>query len=393
LRRGRDASYLSVAKAVIRIYRDGIGQSRQELHRSVEETMSRIPGCPPRRIAAFCKLLDDHASFHADRKGAVALRKKVFLLAASKHPLVEQAEGIFEHTVSQARREISDSLGIPWSEIDAKLFADVIELQALAEFPPTLDPSQLLSIYNVAQTQAALYRATRIRVDAWSDFNTILRHAKLAGLMHVIHQTSADPVGYRFDFDGPQSSLRETSRYGIRFASLLPKLLTCRQWRLRARVIGPQRQPFGLEISPADGLKATLDPTSAFDSGLEQQVLAYWNDAPVAGWTMDRESEFLHAGQTVLTPDFVLRQETTGKKIYVEVVGYWTPEYLQEKSRRLTQFLDRHAAHRWLLLFPKSQAAQRQKFFSQLPVRCAVFDNQRSGNQSTTRDWVADLTP
>ncbi len=207
LRRGRDDDYLSAAKAILRLYRDGIGRSRQSLHRDVEETLARLPSCPPRRVAAFCKLLDDHSSYQSDKKGAVALRRKVFSLAAPMHPIVQQKEGIF------------DSIGLSWKEIDARLFSDVIELQTLKEFNRSIEPAELLSIYNVAQTQAALYRATRVRIDAHDDFKTILRHAKLAGLMHGITRLENPRSGYRFDLDGPQSSLRETTRYGTAFDS------------------------------------------------------------------------------------------------------------------------------------------------------------------------------
>lgn len=386
LRRGRDDAYVSAAKILLRIYRDGIGRTRQTLHRNVEEVLARLSGCPPRRIAAFCKLLDDHSAFQCDKKAAVDLRRKVFSIAADMHPIVQNAEENFEHTIELSRQTISESVGISWPEIDVRLFSDVIELQTLQAFDSSIDPVSLLSIYNVSQTQAALYRAARMTIDARDDFKTILRHAKLAGLMHRISRKCGTSPGYRFEFDGPQSSLRETSRYGIRFASMLPKLLACRRWLMIAEVIGPNQARFQLRLSPEDGLSSTLDQPADFDSELEREIFAAWTANPVTNWTMHRESELLHHGQTVLTPDFVLQHLLSGRKIYLEVVGYWTPEYLEHKCRRVKKFIESGPPSKWLLVFAKAKAAERQAIFADLPVRCIVFDKR-----SRPVDWIQTM--
>jgi hypothetical protein len=67
-----------------------------------------------------------------------------------------------------------------------RLYADVMQFQPLREFVGYPDGAALLSRYNVAQVQAALYRAVSMTVEATDDFKTILRYAKLARLMHEI---------------------------------------------------------------------------------------------------------------------------------------------------------------------------------------------------------------
>jgi predicted nuclease of restriction endonuclease-like RecB superfamily len=381
--RGRDNDYLAAAKILLRLYRDGIGKSRQMLHRDVEVMLQRIPSCPPRRIAAFCKLLDDQSIYHSDKQAAVELRRKVFALAAPMHPIVQRQEGIFDQTMETSRQSIGESLGMSWQEIDAMLFSDVIELQTLQQFQGSTAPGELLSIYNVAQTQAALYRAMRVRIETFADFKTIVRHIKLAGLMHRITRVDHGRPGYRLDLDGPQSSLRETTRYGVRFAAMLPKLLACRDWHLVADVIGASCNHFQLRLSHDDGLKSSLAPPDEFESGLEQQIQKVWDESPVDGWTMERETELLFRGQTVLTPDFVLRQSSADRRIYLEVVGYWTPEYLAEKCRRLTAFVDSETTSAWLLMFPKQGASSRKDWFSELSVTCIEFDRR-----ADPRDWI-----
>jgi hypothetical protein len=51
------------------------------------------------------------------------------------------------------------------------------------------------------------------------------------------------------------------------------------------------------------------------------------------GWTLKREPEPLVAGTHVLIPDF--RFEKDGMKVYLEVVGFWTPSYLDRKIGKL----------------------------------------------------------
>lgn len=374
--RGRDRDYLSAVAVLLRLYRQLVGKPRQVIHREVETVLSRLPGCPPRRIAAFCKLLDDLGEYHTDKRAAVKLRQRVFSLAAPWHPIVAQREGIFERTVEDARTQISQELGQSWEAIESQLFSDVIELQPLISFPESVEPAEFLATYNVAQTQAALYRATQVRIDAAADFKTIVQQIKLAGLMHRITRPIALNGGYRFDLDGPQTAIRETTRYGVRFAKMLPKLLTCEAWRLTAVVWGPRRNRFQLRLSSNDGLRSPLEPSAAFDSDLEREIFAHWHSAPVTGWTMKRESELLCDGQTILTPDFVLQQDKTGDTIYVEVVGYWTPEYLDEKYKRLKQFPG-SGDTRWLLMFPKAQATTKQPALADLPIPIIIFDKRR----------------
>ncbi|MCO8122637.1 DUF790 family protein [Stieleria sp. TO1_6] len=390
LLRGRDSCYIDVARRLLQVYGHSLGEIRQTVHARAEACFSGLPGCPPRRVAAFCKLLDDQATYDSDPKAAVALRRRVFELAAPLHPIVQTPEGIFDNELHAARTRIAAQIGIPWAQIESTLFNDVIELQPLTAFESELTPPSLLSLYNVAQTQAALYRATSVCIDATSDFKTILKHAKLAGLMHRITRLKRPADGFRFELDGAQSSLRETSRYGVRFAALLPKLLACEGWRMKAQIIGPNRRMMRMELSPSDGLHSVLDPPDAFDSGLEHDVDAAWKSAPVDGWKWGHEAELLYQGQTVMTPDFSLRNDTRNILVYVEVVGFWTPEYLAEKCLRLKQFTQQSTASsdhqmqtKWLLIIPKKLPTSGQTQLADLGIPIIRFDKKSRG-----ADWI-----
>ena len=152
------------------------------------------------------------------------------------------------------------------------------------------DAAAFLSRYNVAQLQAALYRAETMTVTATRDLKTIVRYAKLATPAARDRRARASrPVrashermpgdatsAYRITFSGPASVLRETRRYGVNFARFLPALLACKGWELTAVVQTPWKATARLVISDADRFTSHLPPPEEFDSGsrgvLREQV-------------------------------------------------------------------------------------------------------------------------
>ena len=95
------------------------------------------------------------------------------------------------------------------------------------------------------------------------------------------------------------------------------------------------------------GLKSHLPPPRAFDSGLEAAFFQKFG-ARRGGWTLQREGAILHEGQTTFVPDFAFCHED-GTEVLFEIVGFWTPEYLEQKRATLRRF----AGHRILLAVPK----------------------------------------
>ncbi len=327
LSRKEHKHYLVYAQRMLRLYEMGMGRTRRELHQGIDRIFAAESDCPVRRIAAFCKLMDDASQYDSDQSGAAAqLRQRVFGLAAQHHPLVTTADSLFESTELQVKATVAETLGRNWEEIDAELFADVMDFHRLKKFQAYPSPLALLSRYNVAQTQVALFDAEQITVHATKDLKTILRYAKLARLMHRIRRTAADQ--YELQFDGPASLLRHTRRYGVSMAKFLPALLACKGWKLHARL---RTRRVGwmvyLALTANDGLVSHLPAPEDFDSTLEANFVERWNDEPRAGWTLERESEILHHGQKVFIPDFVFTH-ADGRRHLLEIVGFWTPEYL-----------------------------------------------------------------
>ncbi len=337
LTRGEHAHYQQFAERMIAVYRSGVGHMRQQLHHAIHAIFDDELNCPTRRIDAFCKLLDEKSTYDQDKRGAAAkLRQRVFRRAAERHPLVENADSLFESSERETKAAIAAELGMSWPEIERSLFSDVIQFHRLASFEADESATSLLAKYNVAQTQAVLYDAVSMTVWADQDFKRITRYAKLARLMHTIERTQSG--GYVFRLDGPMSTLKTTRRYGIAFAKFLPALLSCSGWKMRAVIQHRRSNRINrFQLSPADGLTSHLKIDALFDSDLEQKFFENWGTDPRQGWTLIHEGEILHRDQKVFVPDFVF-QHASGTRVMMEVVGFWTPEYIANKRQTLDAF-------------------------------------------------------
>jgi uncharacterized protein len=361
--------YLGYAERMLAVYREGVGRQRRELHRQVEAIFANEPDCPIRRIEAFCRLLDDASVFQTDASGAASkLRLDVFSRAARLHPLVQAPDQLFEHDEKAAKSQLATELDRPWDAIEQDLYADVVAYQQLEEFSGYPDAPAFLSRYNVAQLQACLYRAESVTVTATQDLKTIIRYAKLAKLLHEItRSTGILPVSsmgvppmnirdihgqearatYRITLSGPASVLQETRRYGVSFARFLPALLACKGWSMEAVLQTPWKTPAKLVISDADRFTSHLPPPAEFDSSLEESFAQKFGPTR-DGWQLIREGDILCERQKTFVPDFTFRHED-GTQVFLEIVGFWTPEYLARRRETLHQF--RH--HRILLAVPQ----------------------------------------
>lgn len=93
-----------------------------------------------------------------------------------------------------------------------------------------------------------------------------------------------------------------------------------------------------------DGLTSNVAPAEIYDSRLEESFADNWGEGPREGWRLYREGVVLYQNQKVFVPDFLFVHED-GRKAVMEVIGFWTPEYLEEKQKTIATF----ASHRIML--------------------------------------------
>ncbi|MHC4870650.1 MAG: DUF790 family protein [Planctomycetota bacterium] len=338
LNRQEHGYYLPVVESALNIYASGKGEPRDNLHRKVEKLFLQVEDCPPRRIRAFCKLLDDASVYNTDKGAQSAeLRLRVFSMAAEYHPLVDNKEFMFDNSSAEIKKFISEKMDMKWPEIEQKLYQDVIGQQPLMNFNNFESPEDFLSHYNVSQIQGTLYRAVSMIITVKEDFKQVIRGIKLCGLLHQIKRTGKDT--YEIKVDGPSSVLRETRRYGVSMAGFIPFILKTGSWWIQARLKTPWGMPALYELSSTEGFGRNKIPVPEFDSRVEEHFDRKFK-AIYSGWRVIREGGILADRQKVFIPDFLLRHED-GIEIHLEIVGFWTPEYLEQKRKTLAQFRDK----------------------------------------------------
>nr|MBA2682696.1 DUF790 family protein [Ktedonobacteraceae bacterium] len=95
---------------------------------------------------------------------------------------------------------------------------------------------------------------------------------------------------------------------------------------------------------PSANLSQDTTPASAvFDSSIEQAFSAAFVSLATSqgadGWQLEREPEPLLLPSSIFIPDFALTRGQ--RRIYVEILGFWTPSYRERKIQKLQQLLDR----------------------------------------------------
>jgi hypothetical protein len=327
---------LPLLEPALAVYRGRIGQTRGQVRNAARRALE---GLRPDRVEPVVKLLDDVATYEWPAGARCAERRvAVFEAAAGRHPLLDAA------AVPEVLASVLTSPPAGLDATVADLYADYPEFHRLVAFPPHYTVEALRADYDLAQAQALLYSATCVTVEAGRDFRHILRYARLARLLHRVERVR-DPSlpageGYRFVLDGPNSVLRRTRAYGVDFARFLAALVRLPDWRLQAEIVLRKGwRPLTFTLTSADGLGRGATPPPEFDSTLEAAIARKFG-AERAGWRLLREGAVLDlGGGRVLVPDFVFRHED-GTEVALEIVGYWTPEYLADKMRRLAAARD-----------------------------------------------------
>jgi hypothetical protein len=307
------------------VYRERIGQPRGQVRNAARRALQ---GLRPDRVEPVVKLLDDAATYDWPAAARCAERRvEVFERAAARHPVLEAEAGLALLAGVLAPAPATHA------EAVERLYADYPEFHRLVGFPPDYTAEALRADYDLGQAQALLYSATRVTVEAGGHFKHILRYARLARLLHRVERAGGD--AYRFVLDGPSSVLRRTRAYGVDFARFLAALVRLADWRLQAEIeLRRGWRPLTFTLASTDGLGAPATPPPEFDSGLEAAIARKFGRER-AGWRLLREGGVLDlGGGRVLVPDFVFRH-ADATEVALEIVGYWTPEYLADKLRRL----------------------------------------------------------
>ncbi len=320
-----DEEYLRVAEDLVALFVAHDGRTRAALEESLQEYVGT--GTDYRILRGLIKLLTDRCEFETNAPAEpVEIRRALFLKARARHPVVA-AEGRGE-LIGEVARELSCE---PAAVMDA-LYADLPDNQRLTAFEP-LTAGELLDLYNVAQAQALLYRSVEMRLwlepQAPEGFRELFGAIKAYRLIHTVKGNSR--AGYEVRLDGPASIFQRSQKYGIQMAVFLPALLLCKGWRMRAEIQGRQNRVAYFELTSAQTqLRSHYPEVTPYENPVVEKLASTWARA-ATGWTLEPSSVVLDLGDSAFIPDYVLRHAETGAHIFLEILGFWTPEHLRDR--------------------------------------------------------------
>lgn len=213
------------------------------------------------------------------------------------------------------------------------LFAD-LPGERLALPPDSIDPGELALRANLLLAQALLARACRVDISLEGNARAVVRHASLRGL---ICSVTPGPAGEsaQLEISGPFALFRRTLLYGRALGSLLPVLAWTNRFRLNADC-ELRGSAATVTLASGDPIFPSAEPRR-FDSQVEERFARDFGRA-APGWTLVREPEPIQAGGHLIFPDFAVQpRHDPGARWLVEIVGFWTAEYLTVKLERLRE--------------------------------------------------------
>jgi predicted nuclease of restriction endonuclease-like RecB superfamily len=271
----------------------------------------------------------DGALHVLSRRFKAKVRSAVDPREARRVVFEESAHGdVFDRGV--VLRRAAARLSTAVEAVESSLFADRPAARRIVAPVTPPSPIEAVEAYNLALVQGLLLRSERVVVDVREHVRAVVRFAKLTGLLCTC---SARENGTRLEISGPLSILRHTTKYGFALASFFPAVVSTAQFHLEALCV-LRGEPKHITIEATDRIARTHKLPRDADSAVERALA---RDVRRIGgpWTLEREADAIAAGHRLFFPDFTLRRP--GAAILVEIVGFYTPEYLRSKLEVLRQ--------------------------------------------------------
>ncbi|WP_436932378.1 DUF790 family protein [Halosimplex halobium] len=317
-----------LAARVLGVYQGHVDRARSELDDALTDLEREADDF--KLVRGFAKLLEREARFEV-RAAVEPRRAREAAFAASESVGVVTAD-----ERERALEQAADRLDADPDDVADSLYADLDDRQVLVEVDPRWDPGELVAQYNLSLAQTALFDATEVRVRS-SDPKALVSAVKRLRLMYEVRKTDA---GREVVVTGPDALFRATRRYGTRFARLLRTVAKADEWHLEATIDdrGTERE---MTLTDADVSVPGVEPVTevSYDSGVEADFATRFESLDL-DWDLVREPEPLEAGASVAIPDFAFDYRHADFRVFFEIMGFWTPEYVEKKLSQLAAIDD-----------------------------------------------------
>jgi len=311
-----------LAARLLGIFQGYVGESREDLRAAVEAVERETDDF--KLVRGLAHLLEREAAFETRAPVAPERAREAAFAAGERVGVVTDAER------EEALGIAADRLDAAPDEVAVSLYADREDRQVLAGFDPRWEPLELVARYNLSLAQTALFDATELRART-DDPRALVSAVKRLGLLYEFYRVDGDQ---EVRLIGPDRLFRRTRRYGTRFARVLRAVARSGEWRVEATIDdrGTERE---LALTHDDPVSVPdAEPTEEYDSGVEREFAARF-EALDLDWELVREPAVLEAGDRLMVPDFTFEYRHADFRVYFEIMGFWTPEYVEKKLAQL----------------------------------------------------------
>ncbi|MEM2760651.1 MAG: DUF790 family protein [Nitrososphaerales archaeon] len=315
---------------------------------------------------------------------------------------------------------VAGKLGVSSNDVEEAMWSDLEENLVLEKFD-SVEAHDLIASYNLSLIQTLLFNCTKFEFYVYGGVNWkhVLRLVKRLGLMYYL-ENKEDEDGKTKELvcsiEGPLSLFKLTDRYGTSIAKLVPSIIASDRWYLKAWIVkkgmsGRKMYEFDLSYENAPELRSNdmydeekekVMMNAVYDSSVEEKFAKRFEQL-ANGWKLVREPDPVVADGKALIPDFAF--EKYGRKVYLEIVGFWTKEYLERKVQKLLSTLHADiliAVNEELACSKFSSFAKKVFFYkNEVPVR-PVIDYlksidaemiERSSNTKISIDETKEIIP
>ena len=323
LRRAERERLLAAAGAYVAAARAAVGGTRGAFESACDDFPSTATDY--KLVKGLRKLVRDRCTFEVrDDVDPPALRRAVFAQAAAARRDLDGDAAFDRDGVIAA---VAARLDLAADDVPDALFADLKANHVLTAFD-AIDGPALVEAYELAQQQAILLRAVGVAITFRrpdpGGLRLFFRRLKFHRLLYRATRLADDAC--RVEIDGPFSLFQSVTTYGLQLAMLLPVLPGCGPgWELEADVRwGTDRQPLEFRLEGDSAAQADGDDLRLPD---EVARLRDQFDGMRTPWKVAVAHDLLDLpGVGLCVPDLVFTHAESGRRVYLEVLGYWSRE-------------------------------------------------------------------
>lgn len=319
-------------------YRRFIGRPDREWRQRLREPFQFY--CPRVKLRHIVKALDPCLKGQRNTwSGLKTLRLALFQQSDSvswpdnadeiDSALWERRKGIFNTLTTVEFGQVED-----WPTANSDLFADLPTERPLPELPDELSIQSLILLANTSLAQGLIQRSRKVDLRLRGRARPVVRQARLRGLICVVSPILGDPEFETLvSISGPLAIFRNVRLYGRLLTEILPFASQCERFLMTVEV--PRADDVqNWIIKSGDPLKPAMCQT--FDSRIERLFVRDFLKL-TKDYDLVREPLPIAAGRQFIFPDFAIKHRTDcSRNFLLEIVGYWTPEYIQKKISDLS---------------------------------------------------------